>query len=413
MAGRWGSLGWLAIALTAVASTVGAQSGDNVGMHGGHDHGSIGGNPDLHVSSRWRECSFQLDPSLTQAAWRQFTGEAGVVTKFRPLIGAEPMGAGKFEVSVLNWKTGIDDSEDAWNDTFVHPDSSHWLFEGSGLSFPGLAVRAGVTDRTDVGVYFTKSPGANYGFYGAQLQHALIHDPAKKWSVASRVSFVSMYGPEDLDFRVYGLDLVGSTKYRLLSFATVSPYLGLSGSLSTSHEKSSVVDLEDENVLGMEATFGAALQVSVASIAVEYMVAEFRHSRSRWPSVDGSCLPYERDAGQLTERAERRLRRVEPESEILVAIRGVQVRRPVPVRAPPRTDLRPALVLAQTDRRHDFLEGRGVGVRHVLADARRIVGGESLVGGREDPGELPRAGGHLRVTLELDVHVGLGALLGT
>src|SRR5687768_10097964 len=123
--------------------------------------------PRLHVNPRWHECSFQLDASLTQAAWRQFTQEAGLVAYFRPLSDARPMGRGKFEVSILQWETGIDAGDAAWNDTFVHPDSTHWLFEGSRLAFPGLMIRAGITSRTDVGLYVTKSPGANYGFAGA------------------------------------------------------------------------------------------------------------------------------------------------------------------------------------------------------------------------------------------------------
>jgi hypothetical protein len=116
--------------------------------------------PRLHVNPRWKECSFQLDPSLTQSAWHQFTREAGLVSYFRSLTDARPMGRGNFEVSVLQWDTGIDDGDAAWNDTFVHPDSTHWLFEGNGLKFPGLSVRAGVTSKTDVGLYFTKSPGS-------------------------------------------------------------------------------------------------------------------------------------------------------------------------------------------------------------------------------------------------------------
>jgi hypothetical protein len=226
----------------------------------------------LHINSRWHECSFQLDPSLTQSAWRQFTGEAGVVTYFRPLIGAEPMGKGKLELSLVQWKTAIDANDAAWNDTFVHPDSNHVLFEGSGLQFPGLTARAGITDATDVGVYFTKSPGANYGFYGAQVQQNLLRD-ARKWSAAARVSFVSMYGPEDLDFTVYGLDLVASRKYALLSKTSISPYVGVSTSLSRSHEKSAVVDLEDENIVGAMGTVGAVAQIYMTSVAVEYAFA--------------------------------------------------------------------------------------------------------------------------------------------
>src|SRR5215207_2519060 len=128
------------------------------------------GRPRLHINPRWKECSFQLDPSVTQSAWHQFTEEAGLVAYFRPLSDARPMGKWKFEVSMLQWQTGIDDTDAAWNDTFVHPDSTHWLFEGSGLTFPGLMLRAGVTGSTDMGLYLTKNFRANYGFYGAQLQ---------------------------------------------------------------------------------------------------------------------------------------------------------------------------------------------------------------------------------------------------
>ena len=83
------------------------------------------GRPRLHIKPKWTECSFQLDATLTQAAWRQFTREAGLVAYFRPLSDAQPMGKGKFEVSVLQWQTNIDDSDAAWNDTFGHPDSTH------------------------------------------------------------------------------------------------------------------------------------------------------------------------------------------------------------------------------------------------------------------------------------------------
>lgn len=229
----------------------------------------------LHVNPRWKECSFQLDAALTQSAWRQFAQEAGVVTFFRPLADAAPMGRGQVELSMTQWKTGIHDTDAAWNDTFVHPDSTHWLFEGDGLKFPGLMLRAGVTDRMDAGLYFTKSPGANYGFYGGQLQHAFLQDSTSGWSASTRASFVSMYGPKDLSFTVYGLEAVASRRIPLFArWASISPYVGASTYLSRAHEKSSVVDLRDENVLGVQATAGAAAQLSVARISVEYGIAK-------------------------------------------------------------------------------------------------------------------------------------------
>jgi hypothetical protein len=233
-----------------------------------------GSRPRLHVNPRWEECSFQLDRSLTQSAWRQFTEEAGLVAYFRPLSDARPMGRGNFEVSVLQWQTGIDDTEPAWNDTFVHPDSTHWLFEGSGLKFPGLMARAGVAARTDVGIYLTKNPNANYGFYGGQVQHSLVGSTTSDWAAAARVSFVSIYGPEDLNFAVYGADVLVSRKLALSRWVAVSPYAGVSTYLSRSHEKSAVVNLDDEQVLGAQGMVGAAVQVSKARLGVEYSVAK-------------------------------------------------------------------------------------------------------------------------------------------
>jgi hypothetical protein len=267
-----GMLRWLPITLLWIPAAIGAQQ--PAGHGGGHSAGPGGGHPvTLHINPRWKECSFQLDAALTQSAWRQFAGEAGVVVYFRPLVDAAPMGAGKFEVSALQWKTGIDDTEAAWNDTFVHPDSTHWLFEGSGLAFPGLTARVGVTDRTDVGAYFTKSPGANYGFYGAQLQQNLLRDSDQKWFASARTSYVAMYGPEDVSFAVYGVDVVASRSYTLSRRVSLSPYAVVSSSLSRAHEKSAVVDLEDENVLGAQATIGAVARLSGARIGVEYAIA--------------------------------------------------------------------------------------------------------------------------------------------
>lgn len=226
----------------------------------------------LHLTNKWKECSFQLDAALTQRAWRQFTGEAGVVTYFRPLTDARPMGRGRFEVSLLQWKTGIDARDAAWNDTFVHPDSTHWLFEGSGLAFPGLTARVGVTDRTDVGVYFTRNPNANYGFYGIQLQRGLTTNADGKWSAAARATVMSLFGPDDVDFSSYGADMVVSRRYVLHHKVSVSPYAVVSGSLSRAHEKSAVVSLADESVFGAQAMVGASAQFSLARVALEYGV---------------------------------------------------------------------------------------------------------------------------------------------
>lgn len=253
----------LAVGAVGLSLTSGAQHSHN----GDKD-------VDLHVNSRWSQCSFQLDPSLTQAAWREFTKEAGPVIYFRSLTDAKPMGARNYELSLLQWKTAFDDTKDAWNDTFVHPDSTHWLKEDERLTFPGLTFRMGITDKLDVGVYWTQSPGANYGFYGAQVQYNLLNNPGKKWNTSARASAVRMYGPSDLNLTTYGLDLIISKEFVLHErWARLAPYAGISSYLTATHEKTNAVELHDEQMIGVQACTGLVVKVAALHVAAEYNVA--------------------------------------------------------------------------------------------------------------------------------------------
>src|SRR6266699_4216681 len=119
-----------------------------------------------------------------------------------------------------------------------------------------------------------------------------------------------------------------------------------------------------------------------------------------------------RRSNQSGERCQGGLGRVQAEPEVLVVVGGVQVGRLMPVRIPARPDLGPALVFAQTDRRHEILEWRRVGVGHVWADGCRIVGRVLLVGCLKRPRQLLGLGREFGARLELDVHIGFGRLLG-
>ncbi|MCI0706241.1 MAG: hypothetical protein L0Y80_01980 [Ignavibacteriae bacterium] len=236
-------------------------------------HGG-GKNVKLHINPRWKECSVQLDPALTQDALREFAQEAGLVAYFRPLVAAKPMGSGNYEFSILQWATAFDDTKPAWNDTFVHPDSTHWLKEGDRLGFPGLTFRAGITERIDVGMYFTKNPGANYGFWGGQVQYNFAESSEDRWASSARMSFVSLHGPDDLDLTVYGIEVLASKDYTLYSdWVAISPYAGVSTYLSTAHETTTAVSLRDERVFGVQGMIGAVTQISIASLAIEYNVS--------------------------------------------------------------------------------------------------------------------------------------------
>jgi hypothetical protein len=221
----------------------------------------------LHTNHDWDECAIVLDPNLSPQAWRQFVRELGIVTYFRPMASAKPMGRRNFEIGLVDWGTRIDDADDAWNDTFSHPDSTHYLFEGSALHIPGLMARAGVTDRVDVGVYFTKNVRSNYGFVGGQVQYNVLDDP-ERFSAAGRVSVVRLFGPEDMNATTYGLDLVVSKEV-----SRFEPYVGVSGYMARARETTSKVDLPTETAFGAQATVGVTARVSVLRLGAEYYVA--------------------------------------------------------------------------------------------------------------------------------------------
>jgi hypothetical protein len=229
--------------------------------------------PHLHVSNKWKECSFQLDPSLTQDAWHQFAREAGMVTYFRSVTDAKPMGKGHFELSLLQWNTKIDESVDAWNNTFVHPNSEHWLIGGEELPFPGLSIRAGITKKIDVAAYWSERPGANYGVAGAQFQYNLINDTVKDWALSTRASINCLYGPADLNLYVVGVDVLASKNFNLNSHFGVSTYGGISAYGSHAHEKTDAVDLKDEYVSGLQGMAGIVARIYFAKIGVEYNFA--------------------------------------------------------------------------------------------------------------------------------------------
>jgi hypothetical protein len=105
------------------------------------------------------------------------------------------------------------------------------------------------------------------------VQYNVVHDVERSWAAATRLSFVSMYGPEDLELMVYGADLLASRRYTPSRWAAVSPYVGVSTYLSSSHETTAAVSLSDENVLGVQGMVGAVVEVSKARLAAEYNLA--------------------------------------------------------------------------------------------------------------------------------------------
>lgn len=234
-----------------------------------HNHDVI-----LHVNHRWKECAIQLDPALTQEAWRQFVEEGGRLIYFRPMVDARPMGRGNWEISVLQWQTGIDDADPAWNDTFVHPDSTHYLHGGGGLAFPGLTAGVGVGSRIDLGAYVTRNVQSNYGVAGVQMQYAFVRDPDSPWGAAARLSVVSLYGPADVNLGAVGLDLLVSRRLDIVRRVSVTPYVGWSSIASAGRETTGAVALESEVTPSSQVMAGAVLQVAMVRIGAEWTTGQ-------------------------------------------------------------------------------------------------------------------------------------------
>ncbi len=234
-------------------------------------HPIFGQDIHLHVNTEWEECSIQLDSSLSQESWHQFAQEAGRVIYFRPLTGASTLQPGRFELALLQWNTGINEHESAWNETFVHPDTTHYLIGGESLPIPGLTLRAGLTEKMDAGIFWTMSPGANYKILGAQVQYNILQDTARGWAVAGRAGFSSLYGPDDLRYGLLGIDAVASKSFYFAhDHLGITPYVIASADLAHAHEKSEVVQLEDENIISAQGALGLEAKIYCVRLDVEY-----------------------------------------------------------------------------------------------------------------------------------------------
>lgn len=227
---------------------------------------SISHAQELHVNHGFRSCSIELDPSLTQSQFHKFTREAAQVFSFKLMSPAEPLGARKFQVGLDYSSTSINDADPAWNNTFSHPHETHYL--GDRIVMPKLFARVGVSDRIDVGFYFTKNPDANYGFMGGEIKYALFAKSEKPVAMAVRTSYATLLGVQDLNYHLWGVDLSASKKIGLLT-----PYLGIGANLGRAIETTSKVNLRSENVLTPRGIVGTQLALSFLRLTAEMDIA--------------------------------------------------------------------------------------------------------------------------------------------
>lgn len=148
------------VAIITLTSYSVFADGNGDGHKNGDPEVTLNVNPDIFT------CDIEIAANLTQDEWKVFTKQFGHVLYFSPMASARPLGTKQFDITMELKSTAIDQTSGAWNNTFHHPDSIHWL--GDAVVVPAMHARMGVSEKVDVGVYFTHI--GLYGFIGGEVK---------------------------------------------------------------------------------------------------------------------------------------------------------------------------------------------------------------------------------------------------
>jgi hypothetical protein len=210
-----------------------------------------------------KTCSMVINPSLTQAQWHTFTRQTGAIVSFKSLAPASTLGKMGFTIALDQGRTPVNQHDPAWINTFVHPGPDCPL--GDAISFPELRARLGITDRMDVGAYWTTAPRANYGGVGGEFKYVVLRESGSFPTVAARASASILTGVPDFNLNVYSADLIASR-----AFAIVTPYVGFRQNWVIGTETTSKVDLARESLRVPQGYAGVACTIGAINVAAEY-----------------------------------------------------------------------------------------------------------------------------------------------
>lgn len=219
-----------------------------------------------HIDPGVKTCSMVIDPALTQAQWHTFIKQVGAVSSFKSLASAKTLGTMNFRVGFDYSKTPVDQHNLAWINTFTHPDADCPL--GDAVGYPTIRASMGVSDRMDIGGYWTVAPGANYGMVGGELKYAFLQESEKTPAAAVRASATLLTGVPDFNLSIYSIDLLASK-----DIAMLTPYAGIRSSLVVGTETTSKVNLERESFVIAQGYAGIACSFWKINLAAEYNIS--------------------------------------------------------------------------------------------------------------------------------------------
>jgi hypothetical protein len=233
-------------------------------------HGSEGHaiDPPLHVDPTLEDCSVVFSSDLTQDAFRRFAREFGSLSAFKPTAPASTLGRGGFSLGLEQLNFTVEEHADAWNDTFAHPDADHEL--GADKSFPLLRARVGVTDRLDLGAYWTRNPKANYGWLGLEAKYGFAaSEGASPVHFAARAAYTKTLYVHDMDMHTITVELAASRTF----WTRLTPFVYMGSDVVIARERSDVVALHSETQIVPHMIGGAEFRWGHVTLGGEYVIA--------------------------------------------------------------------------------------------------------------------------------------------
>jgi hypothetical protein len=233
-----------------------------------HGAGSHPPDPNLHLDASLEDCSIHFSPELTQSAFTRFAREFGSVSAFKQMSPPTTLGQWNFSLGIEQMWFTVEERDDAWNDTFAHPDAYHEL--GSSKTIPKLRARVGITDELDVGAYYSEAPLANYGWLGLEAKYGLLKQNKKMpISLALRGAYTKTLYVDDMDMHALGTDVsAGRTFWKVFT-----PYLGVGNDVVLARETADTVDLEDEVTVDPHVLAGFDVQFWHIGLGAEAQLA--------------------------------------------------------------------------------------------------------------------------------------------
>lgn len=243
-------------------------------------HGSGTADPALHVNPDLKDCSIQFAPELTQAAFHRFVREFGTASASKFISAPGTLGRGHVALGLEGVAFHIDEHADAWNDTFAHPDATHEL--GADKRFPKLRARVGLTDRMDVGAFYTANFQANYGWLGLDARYGLLRQrDGMPVDLSVRGAWTKTLYVDDMDLMTGTADVAAGRTFG----GIVTPYVGFGGDHVLARETTATVDLKREEqtvwhgLAGVEARlrhFGIGAEVQRSALtSVQLLVTGY------------------------------------------------------------------------------------------------------------------------------------------